>query len=150
MRTATLTITIDRVQKIDDKNLVGHGRFDNGKTLDPISFTAYAPRLQDTIVPNVTIVAEGNLRAIKDAAGITSLGLNITQAMQIATPVITPEIELEADLTEPIESELAVMTETYALEAELLDEQQPIETEPVAPIKPKSTRGRKPKVAVAA
>jgi hypothetical protein len=145
MRTATLTISIDRVQKIDDKNLVGHGRFDNGKTLDPISFTAYAPRLQDTIVPNITIVAEGNLRAIKDAAGITSLSLNITQAMQIATPVIMPEIEPEADVTEPIEAELAVMTE-----AELLDEQPPIETEPVAPVKPRSTRGRKPKVAVAA
>jgi hypothetical protein len=146
MRTATLTITIDRVQKIDDKNLVGHGRFDNGKTLDLISFTAYAPRLQDTIVPTVTIVAEGNLRAIKDTDGIVSLGLNITQAMQIATPVTKPEIEPEADVTEPIEAELAVMTEADALEAELLDEQPTIEVEPVVPAKPKAARGRKSKV----
>jgi hypothetical protein len=84
MRSATLTLTVDFVQAIDAKNLAGHGRFNNGKTFDPISFTAYAPRLQDTIVPGVTLVAEGNIRAIKDAAGITSLSLNITQAMQVA------------------------------------------------------------------
>lgn len=53
MRSATLTLTVDFVQAIDAKNLAGHGRFNNGKMLDSISFTAYAPRLRDTIVPDV-------------------------------------------------------------------------------------------------
>ena len=155
MRSATLTLTVDFVQAIDDKNLAGHGRFNNGKTLDPISFIAYAPRLQDTILPGVTLVAEGNIRAIKDAAGITSLSLNITQAMQVApadpTPAVEPEhndIKLLAPAVEPID-----LPETEAIEAELLDELLPAETEqpaievePVAPVKPKATRGRKPKV----
>ena len=95
MRSATLTLTVDFVQAIDDKNLAGHGRFNNGKTLDPISFIAYAPRLQETIVPGVTLVAEGNIRAIKDAAGITSLSLNITQAMQVAPADPGPAVEPE-------------------------------------------------------
>jgi hypothetical protein len=157
MRSATLTLTVDFVQAIDAKNLVGHGRFNNGKTLDPISFTAYAPRLRDTIVPGVTLVAEGNIRAIKDDAGITSLSLNITQAMQVApvnsTPAVEPKhgIKLLAPAAEPTD-----MLEADALEAELLDDQSPaeieqpaIEVEPVAPAKPKATRGRKPKVLAA-
>ena len=45
MRSATLTLTVDFVRAIDGKNLAGHGRFNNGKTLDSISFTAYAPTL---------------------------------------------------------------------------------------------------------
>ena len=162
MRSATLTLTVDFVQAIDDKNLAGHGRFNNGKTLDSISFTAYAPRLQDTIVPGATLVAEGNLRAVKDAAGITLLSLNITQAMQVApldpTPAVESEhnhIKLLALAAEPID-----LPEAEAIDAELLDEQSPaeieqpaieveqpaIEVEPVVPAKSKSNRGRKPKV----
>ena len=158
MKSATLTLTVDFVRAIDDKNLAGHGRFNNGKTLDSISFTAYAPRLRDTIVSGVTLVAEGNIRAIKDDAGITSLSLNITQAMQVApvnsTPAVEPEhhgIKLLAPAAESTD-----MPEADALEAELLDEQSPaeieqpaIEVEPVAPAKPKATRGRKPKVLAA-
>ena len=158
MRSATLTLTVDFVRAIDDKNLAGHGRFNNGKTLDPISFTAYAPRLQDTIVPGVTLVTEGNLRAIKDAAGITSLSLNITQAMQVAPvdppPAVEPEhhdIKLLAPAAESTD-----MPEADAIDAELLDEQSPAETEqsaievePVTPAKPKSNRGRKLKVLAA-
>ena len=151
MRSATLTLTVDFVQAIDDKNLAGHGRFNNGKTFDSISFTAYAPRLRDTIVPGVTLVAEGNLRAVKDAAGITSLSLNITQAMQIAiAPAVEPEndaIKLLAP-AEPID-----LPEVETIEVELLEVLSPIETEqptievePLAPAKPKSNRGRKPKV----
>jgi hypothetical protein len=158
MRSATLTLTVDFVQAIDAKNLAGHGRFNNGKTFDPISFTAYTPRLQDTIIPGVTLVAEGNLRAIKDAAGITSLSLNITQAMQVAPVNSTPAVEPEHNgikLLAPA-AESTDMPEADALEAELLDEQSPaeieqpaIEVEPVAPAKPKSTRGRKSKVLAA-
>lgn len=158
MRSATLTLTVDFVQAIDAKNLVGHGRFNNGKTLDPISFTAYAPRLQDTIVPGVTLVAEGNIRVIKDAAGITALSLNITQALQVASVDPTPAVDPEHNdikLLVPA-AELIDMPEADALEAELLDEQSPaeieqpaIEVEPVAPAKPKATRGRKPKVLAA-
>ena len=155
MRSATLTLTVDFVRAIDDENLAGHGRFNNGKTLDSISFTAYAPRLRDTIVPGVTLVAEGNIRAIKDAAGITSLSLNISQAMQVAVATaVEPEndgIKLLAPAAEPTD-----MPEADALKAELLDEQSPAETEqpaievePVAPAKPKATRGRKPKVLAA-
>jgi hypothetical protein len=158
MRSATLTLTVDFVQAIDAKNLAGHGRFNNGKTFDPISFTAYAPRLQDTIIPGVTLVAEGNLRAIKDAAGITSLSLNITQALQVApvdpTPAVEPEhndIKLLAPAAESTD-----MPEADPIDAELLDEQSPAETEqpaievePVALAKPKSNRGRKPKVLAA-
>ena len=155
MKSATLTLIVDFVRAIDDKNLAGHGRFNNGKTLDSISFTAYAPRLQDTIVLGVTLVAEGNIRAIKDAAGITSLSLNITQAMQVApvdpTPAVKPEhhdIKLLAPAAEPTD-----LLEADAIDAELLDEQSPAETEqpaievePVVTAKPKATRGRKPKV----
>ena len=149
MRSATLTLTVDFVRAIDDKNLAGHGRFNNGKTLDSISFTAYAPRLRDTIVPGVTLVAEGNIRAIKDDAGITSLSLNITQAMQVApvnsTPAVEPEhngIKLLAPAAEPTD-----MPEADPIDAEI--EQPAIEVEPVVPAKPKATRGRKPKVLAA-
>ncbi|MCY7367976.1 MAG: hypothetical protein LH474_07470 [Chamaesiphon sp.] len=155
MRSATLTLTVEFVRAIDDKNIAGHGRFNNGKTLDSISFTAYAPRLRDTIVPGVTLVAEGNLRAIKDAAGITSLSLNITQAMQVAPADPVPAVEPEHNdikLLAPT-AESTNMPEAEAIDAELLDEQSPAETEqriievePVASAKPKSTRGRKPKV----
>ena len=117
------------------------------------------PRLRDTIVPGVTLVAEGNIRAIKDAAGITSLSLNITQALQVTpvdpTPAVEPEnddIKLLAPAAEPTELPEADATS----DTELLDEQSPAETEqpaievePVAPAKPKATRGRKPKVLAA-
>jgi hypothetical protein len=158
MRSATLNLIVDFVQAIDAKNLAGHGRFNNGKTFDPISFTAYAPRLQDTIVPGVTLVAEGNIRAIKDAAGITSLSLNITQAMQVAPVDPIPAVELEHHGTKLLApaAESTDMPEADAIEAELLDEQSPAETEqpaievePVAPAKPKSSRGRKSKVLAA-
>jgi hypothetical protein len=155
MRSATLTLTVDFVHAIDAKNLAGHGRFNNGKTFDPISFTAYAPRLQDTIAPGVTLVAEGNIRAIKDAAGMTSLSLNITQAMQVAPVDPIPAVELEHHGTKLLApaAESTDMPETDPIDAELLDEQSPAETdqpaievEPVAPAKSKSTRGRKSKV----
>jgi hypothetical protein len=158
MRSATLTLTVDFVQAIDAKNLAGHGRFNNGKTLDSISFIAYAPRLRDTIAPGVTLVAEGNLRAIKDASGITSLNLNITQAMQVSPVDPIPAVELEhhaPKLLAPA-AESTDMPEADAIEAELLDERSPAETEqpaievePVAPAKPKSSRGRKSKVLAA-
>jgi hypothetical protein len=166
MRSATLTLTVDFVQAIDAKNLAGHGRFNNGKTFDPISFTAYAPRLQDTIIPGVTLVAEGNLRAIKDAAGITSLSLNITQALQVAPVDPTPAVEPEhndikllapaAESTDMPEADAIAGADSKLFDAELLDEQSPAETEqpaievePVALAKPKSNRGRKPKVLAA-
>ena len=68
-------------------------------------------------------------------------------------PAVEPEhndLKLLAPGAEPTD-----LPEAEAIEAELLDELSPAETEqptievePVAPAKPKATRGRKPKVLV--
>jgi hypothetical protein len=91
MRNATLAITVENVQ-LTDEELIGYGTFDHGKDKQPerIMINGSADRLAG-IVPNATIVAQGNLRLIKDALGIPSLSLNISQAVQVSlsTPVST-------------------------------------------------------------
>jgi hypothetical protein len=88
MRNATLAITVENV-RLTDEELIGYGTFDNGKDKQPerIVINGYAARLAGIVVPNATIVAQGNLRLIKDDLGILSLSLNISQAVQTSLPI---------------------------------------------------------------
>ncbi|MCY7367974.1 MAG: hypothetical protein LH474_07460 [Chamaesiphon sp.] len=90
MRNATLAITVENV-RLTDEELIGYGTFDNGKDKQPerIMINGYVDRLAGIVVAGATVVAQGNLRLIKDDSGIPSLSLNISQALRIslATPV---------------------------------------------------------------
>jgi hypothetical protein len=70
MRNATLTITVENIQ-----------------TDERIMICGYTPRLKDIVTPGQTIVAIGMLRLTKDGLGVSSLTLNINQAMQVTLPV---------------------------------------------------------------